>query len=249
MSLRFWKLRLDSRAVAAFARQQRLSHRESDDGYVAHAALSAALGERAPRPFVLERMLSPEPNPDQATEIVLGHASDDFDRAHLNPEFAHLIVDGESKSVPPIASGARIAFLTRVTPVVRTRRTATPGAPLLPRGKGREVDAFLARCAEVGPEPVDRAEVYRGWLVRELTARGGAELEDFALRAFRRVRLLRKEADGSEGRKRHVLERPDALLVGTLRVTDSDAFRALLARGIGRHRAFGFGMMLVRRAE
>jgi CRISPR system Cascade subunit CasE len=39
-----------------------------------------------------------------------------------------------------------------------------------------------------------------------------------------------------------------ALVTGTLRVGDAEAFRALLARGLGRHRAFGFGMLLLRRA-
>lgn len=249
MTLRLWKLRLDARAVAAFAREQRLSHRESDDGYVAHAALTAAFRGTGPQPFALERMLSPEPNLDPATDTVLGYSGDDFDRAHLAPEHAHLVIDGESKTLPAVPVGTHVAFLTRVAPTVRTRRPATPGAPLLPRGKSREVDAFLARCAEVGPDvAVDRAEVYRDWLVRELTARGGAELDDFALRAFRRVRLLLKEADRSEGRKRHVVERPEAILSGTVRITDSGAFSTLLGRGLGRHRAFGFGMVLIKRA-
>ena len=41
------------------------------------------------------------------------------------------------------------------------------------------------------------------------------------------------------------LQRPDALLVGSLKVEDPGAFTALLARGLGRHRAFGFGMLRV----
>lgn len=249
MTMRLWKLRLDARAVAAFAHEQRLSHRESDDGYVAHAVLTAAFRGEGPQPFVLERMLSAQPHVDPATDTVLGYAWHDFDRAHLAAEHAHLVIDGESKAMPAVSAGAHVAFLTRVAPTVRTRRPATPGAPLLPRGKSREVDAFLARCGEVGPDvAVDRAEVYRDWLVRELVARGGAELDDFALRAFRRVRLLRKEADRLEGRKRHVVERPEAILAGTVRVTDPHAFSALLGRGLGRHRAFGFGMVLIKRA-
>jgi len=35
---------------------------------------------------------------------------------------------------------------------------------------------------------------------------------------------------------------------GVLQVRDSAAFAALLARGIGRHRAFGFGMLLLKPA-
>jgi CRISPR system Cascade subunit CasE len=36
------------------------------------------------------------------------------------------------------------------------------------------------------------------------------------------------------------------LLRGELTVADPDAFSALLARGVGRHRAFGYGMLLLR---
>ncbi|MFG1332515.1 type I-E CRISPR-associated protein Cas6/Cse3/CasE [Xanthobacter autotrophicus] len=36
-----------------------------------------------------------------------------------------------------------------------------------------------------------------------------------------------------------------AVLVGTLTVRDAQAFAALLARGVGRHRAFGYGMLLL----
>ena len=42
--------------------------------------------------------------------------------------------------------------------------------------------------------------------------------------------------------------RPDVTFRGTLQVTDPDRFHALLARGVGRHRAFGFGMLLLRPA-
>ena len=39
---------------------------------------------------------------------------------------------------------------------------------------------------------------------------------------------------------------PDVVMQGRLRVSDPQAFAQLLARGVGRHRAFGFGMLLLR---
>jgi CRISPR system Cascade subunit CasE len=42
---------------------------------------------------------------------------------------------------------------------------------------------------------------------------------------------------------------PDAVLAGQLRVTDPKAFTQLLASGVGRHRAFGFGLLLLRSAR
>jgi CRISPR system Cascade subunit CasE len=41
-------------------------------------------------------------------------------------------------------------------------------------------------------------------------------------------------------------EKPDVTLRGRLSITDSAAFADLLRRGVGRHKAFGFGMLLLR---
>ena len=51
-------------------------------------------------------------------------------------------------------------------------------------------------------------------------------------------------------RKRHARysEGPDAVMRGVLTITDPDAFSSLLASGIGRHRAYGYGMLLLRPA-
>ena len=43
--------------------------------------------------------------------------------------------------------------------------------------------------------------------------------------------------------------RREAVFEGTLEVRDAALFQGLLARGVGRHRAFGFGMLLLRPAE
>ena len=42
--------------------------------------------------------------------------------------------------------------------------------------------------------------------------------------------------------------RPEVVLGGRFTITDPDTFTALLTRGIGRHRAFGFGMILLKPA-
>jgi CRISPR system Cascade subunit CasE len=41
---------------------------------------------------------------------------------------------------------------------------------------------------------------------------------------------------------------PDAVLAGHLRVLDTSAFAELVARGVGRHRSFGFGLLQLRPA-
>ena len=60
--------------------------------------------------------------------------------------------------------------------------------------------------------------------------------------------LRRTQADGAPGggRQPRVTMGPDVVMQGRLRVSDPQAFAQLLARGVGRHRAFGFGMLLLR---
>jgi CRISPR system Cascade subunit CasE len=43
-----------------------------------------------------------------------------------------------------------------------------------------------------------------------------------------------------------VSEGPEATFHGTLEITDPVRFADLLARGVGRHRAYGYGMLLLR---
>ena len=86
-----------------------------------------------------------------------------------------------------------------------------------------------------------REEVYREWLSVRLDRKGGAslDLEQTKLVSFQRTRAVRKlHTRHSEG--------PDAVLRGILTVTDPDAFAKLLADGVGRHRAYGYGMLLLR---
>lgn len=266
MDVHMWKLTLDSRAVAKFAREQGLLHRETDHGYVIHAALAAVFGS-GPSPFVLESALSPaalgrdvgrDSDSIGPTETVLAYSPQSLKAARVRASSDHRALvrweDCDSKVMPVLSNGSRVAFATRVLPVVRSR-AASPGRSEHGRGEGRELDAFLAECARVGHDVrVDRAAVYRGWLAQKLGGSdvaecGGAELEDFSLAAFRRVRLLRKGAASDGPRPRQVIERPDALVTGTLLIKDEAMFQKLILRGVGRHRAFGFGMLLLRRGD
>ena len=72
--------------------------------------------------------------------------------------------------------------------------------------------------------------------------KGGAALESASIDRMLRAEIRRRNA----GRRLVTLEGPDTTFSGVLRVTDTDAFGALLARGVGRHRAFGYGMVLLR---
>ena len=133
-------------------------------------------------------------------------------------------------------AGKRLGFEARVRPIVRR----TDKAECRP---GREWDAFQLEAVghPRGQMPRSREDVYRDWLGRQFEARGGARLESATLVSFQRTRAVRRLRGGySEG--------PDALMRGVLEITDGPAFGELLARGVGRHRAYGYGMLLLRPA-
>lgn len=123
-------------------------------------------------------------------------------------------------------------------------RAMTPGS-----------DAGTARGAWTAWPPPSRATCYLEWLDRRLHDSGAAiartsvrDAEDgaFAARvdAFRFTRLLARDRGGVRSRTQHP-EGPDATITGTLVVTDPDRFATGIARGVGRSRAFGFGMLLL----
>lgn len=105
------------------------------------------------------------------------------------------------------------------------------------------MDAYLAakRRSETGE--VSRVEVYRDWLARCLA--DTATVKAFELRDSRVERVVRRGYRGAEHREVHALSLPLAVMRGVVRVEDEGGFRALVERGLGRHRAFGYGLMLV----
>lgn len=241
------RLRPDLPALAAAAARHRLLPPRGDDlGYALHAALAALFGAKAPRPFALRqrerggaellgytiasvgelRTLAALPGADGPEEL----------RAALCPATL------EPKPMPSAWPAAlRLRFEVRLRPVLRTRQGRD--------GPVREHDAFLhardaARAADTVP-PEDREAVYRALLARELAREGAAELLGAELVAVRRLRVLRRPATPEGGRRPAAIEGPEARFAGTLRIADGDAFGRLVARGLGRHRAFGFGMLLL----
>jgi len=234
---------------------------EHDQGYLFHHALRQAFGGIAPQPF---RVFEPDPDAQDDKPLhLLGYATADEAallgaRAEASAEAAAVFpADGiAAKPLPEaFAAGRTLAFSTRICPIVRTRSSDS--------GKKRELDAFVhvAAADPDAPKP-DRADIYRDWLRRLLKA-GGAELLDARLASFRLTSLVRRSHASPNGRTateegrpkrlpgrrpRSAARRPDAVLDGLLRIAEPDRFQQLLAKGIGRHRAFGFGLLLLRPA-
>lgn len=246
------RLLLAAPRLAALAEARGLPRNQEDSGFLVHDHLAALFQEGTVQPFRVTR--------DQARDVeVLGYSALSGEElrdqaATYAPPEAHGACDWDGFAVKPmpetLEAGRSLGFEVRVCPIARlsSDRTMTGkdgGETTLRRGA--EVDAWLHRRF-LSPEPdedVRREDAYGQWLADRLA--GCAELEHVRMTRFRRTRLVRKTH--AARREPKILERPDTILQGTLTVTDTERFMDLLARGVGRHKAFGFGMLLLRPPE
>jgi len=131
--------------------------------------------------------------------------------------------------LPAPQTGDRLLFSVRLQPTVRCRDKD---------GNRREVDAFLHRVEAVGDDVPSRETVYGEYLDERLD---GAQIEQARVERFQIADRCRKSARSKAGFARY--RAPDAVITGTLTVTDPDALLRQLGTGIGRQRAFGCGML------
>lgn len=210
---------------------------EADDGYGWHALLCAAFGKAdAPRPF---RLLARRGRPAQllaysplaAAELIASAA------AFADPKaFAALgVSELASKPMPSFARGRRLGFSLRARPVVRADRDGD-------RAKTREIDAYI-HARDKG-DARDKAAIYLDW-VRDRLAAGGAEAEALRVDGLEGVDVLRRGARAEGGRPLKAIAGHAVAIVGALRVADETGFAQAIARGVGRHCAFGYGMLLL----
>ncbi len=233
----------DPQRLAAWAVRHRLLDSHGDMGYALHALLHAVFGEHAPQPF---HYLDAEQGLLAYTRL---NAAELTQCAALaDPEVAAALGLGQTlhhagMSARPFptqwAEGHVLGFEVRVRPIIREGKT------------GRERDAFLVAVEKAGGSGLDRSEVYVQWLREMLARQGGAELVDAGVTRHQRLGVTRKtqKRDASDVRHSRVVSGPDVVLKGQLRVADPRAFAQLLAGGVGRHRAFGFGLLLLRSAR
>lgn len=233
---------LETPRLVELARRRRLPRRQADIGYMVHCAVKELFGDLAPRPFAMTgdkgRYSSLLAYSDHDKDTMKTHADSFAD------PWLHRMVNWAQFDAKPMPTswpaGHRLGFEIRCCPVQRMSSADDR------HRKGAEVDVFLAQCWNFGDSdvPVDREAVYREWLTKQFDRHGGARVLSAQLQGFQRQQLVRR----THGKERNstVCERPDAVIRGAVEITDSDAFTALLRRGIGRHRAFGYGMLLLR---
>lgn len=254
-TLHMVQLWLDTRRLAELGRMLHLPLAQVGTNYLVHCGLQELFQDQSPSPFCVEDTLRQiqeySTNGSGRYIRVLGYTGVDSEtlqdvaKGFASPT-VYRIADWDrviSKPMPEeYPSGMRLGFELRACPVVQK---ASDG----PKWKaGQEIDAFLSQVWEINdPEVgIDREEVYRDWLRRQLSIRGGAEVLQVGLERFSIERMTRRTH--GENRKVHTIQRPDVTMTGNLEVTNSESFRELLSRGIGRHKSFGYGMLKIRRA-
>ncbi|MBU8546675.1 MULTISPECIES: type I-E CRISPR-associated protein Cas6/Cse3/CasE [Roseomonadaceae] len=155
------------------------------------------------------------------------------------PNPLHDIFEIESKDfAPTLTAGDRLRFRLHANPVV-----AQPQGPGQ-RGKRQDVVMHALYATPKGQRASVRLDLAqesgRAWLARQGTAHGFRPLGDVAVDGYETIRIGR----GPKAPMRFgVLD-----FEGLLEVTDPAAFLPALAAGFGRARAFGCGLMLIRRA-
>ncbi len=242
-SLYMIRLQLSLPRLIELGRRQRLPIRDVDTGYLVHCYHGELFGDLQLRPFSVAgehgRSLDILAyTPHTATELKR-HADNFADPwIHEGCEWSHFA----QKQMPlEWPAGTHLGFSTRVCPIVRTGRETEFAR------KGAELDVYLSRAfSSAGDVDSGREEVYRDWLVEQVSRIGGVAITGVRMMSFRLAKVVRR-SHGPD-RTSSVSERPDVTMVGELVVEDSAGFLRLLRRGIGRHRAFGFGMVLLRPA-
>jgi CRISPR system Cascade subunit CasE len=228
--------------LVAFGTDAGAIPRGGDLGYAVHLALRRSLGEAGPQPFrlfeqsgdlfaytkIVDRVLEAAYLPAAEPNIAVARSAIGIDTIEIKP-------------MPEVwREGARYQFEVRVRPVRRRgkdkRSAGFPGE--------HDVFGTAVRGLPQGEWPI-QDRVYLDWTRGKLTESGIVEIEsDLRVGSRKRTEVVRRGHNDTG--LRHRIDGPDIVVKGSLRIATAGAFSEFLARGIGRHRAFGFGMMLLK---
>lgn len=154
------------------------------------------------------------------------------------PEDRHRLfeIDPPKPWEPSLRSGDRLGFSLRANPVVTARRQD---------GRGPRHDVVMRAIHGLPPDEraasraVAITEEGRDWLEAQGRRHGFRPLGEPRIDGYARRRIVR------EGGPPVCFSTLD--LDGVLEVTDPDAFLAAIVRGFGKAKAWGCGLMLIRR--
>lgn len=242
MTLNLIRLALRRSALAQWAGDRgwtRSRGGDFDEGRALHHLLGESFGKGALQPF---RLMVPRGRDAGQLYAYSRHGAEalrDMAAAIMLPEMQGVIdlASLQAKPMPEFHAGQRLGIDVLARPVRRLRK------PLGGYGAGAEIDAWLLSRLrahpEANPDPGqhDRGPAYLDWLAERLAPAAELDRNASTISAMQRRRVARGGAS---------VEGPDVTFHGTITLSDPQAFTALLAHGLGRHAAYGYGMILLR---
>ena len=219
----------------------------TDLDHATHCLLTETFQDKAPRPY---RMMLAA-NTKRAN--LLGytqHSAQEISEAAKQhaTQLVRRVINCNDIQEKPVPSdwqeGESLAFQVRLCPSRRaiknkpdyTRLANTANPP-------NEQDAYLYHlniCTENQLTPKSGQEVYVEWLHERIAKQSGATLntDSCQLRSYNKLQAQRK-TNGPL----YLLS--EAVIAGSMTVTDPEWFQKILANGVGRHKAYGFGMIML----
>lgn len=209
-----------------------------DTGYLVHSALKELFGKHAPSPFAIME------NNDKGLEV-LSYADCSHERLRdyireSSPDYLKKSIHQGlilSKKMPEVfPRGQSFNYRVRLCPVIRKARGSGPKA-------GSEMDVFLTEVEKNRKGAgLNREEIYKEWFEKTIRRKECAECQTVRIAGMKLDKFIRRDRE----RKAKTVLRPNVVFEGIWTVTKPDSFRDLIRRGIGRHKAFGFGMVLLK---
>ena len=224
-----------------------------DEGFALHILLSSVFGKTMLQPF---RLFHPSRARTATLYAYCDHDHDSLrDAAEMvaPPDCLSVLRLGEMRSKPMperFREGQPLGFDVRVRPIRRLARDIRDSQSARVLRKGSEIDVFRLALLHRSPDGwkesssrsggggVSRESVYVDWIAERLCSVADVDRERCRLADFRRSRALRGNGAGPEG--------PDATLHGDCVVRDPVGFAKKIRKGVGRHRAYGYGMLILR---
>lgn len=235
------QFRANVQALMRRAADYGLPTKKVDEGYVVHSWMTSLWEQDSPRPFVIDKRSGPD-------VVIQGYSTQDAKQLtkaadmYASPE-DYAVLDWsslKSKELPmQWPKETEIRLTVTVIPTIRYR--------VIDEKNSRELDAYLHRvrtCEAAGIEVPPREIVYGEWLTQRLA--GFTVTHTPELQQHRLAELLRRTQ--GEHRKSNHICLPLATLSVVGSVVDDVAFSEMIRQGIGRHKAFGYGMVRVNRA-
>ena len=224
-----------------------------DEGLALHTLLSSVFGKSTLQPFRLFAS-------DRRIAATL-YAYADLDAANLKetaeftatPDCLEVINTRQilSKQMRlDFPNGQILGFDVRVRPVRRLMNDLLDSQSGKTLTKGSEIDAFRVHVLRLYPNgwnndtassnrmEQSRSKIYIEWLIERLSDSTEIQLQNCHLVRFQRNRIYRNQGVSIEG--------PDACIQGSLTVKQSSEFAKKVCNGIGRHKAYGYGMLMLR---